>query len=107
MITKLVPILHPSLLRSCISSAHQEQLNAQASLAGASDTALRLIGTNSHLWQIKLNAHLFGEERVDAGFEEQRSTHYEAVGDMVVRFLAQEERHSALRPLSSAVRQGR
>jgi AcrR family transcriptional regulator len=25
--------------------------------------------------------------------------HYEAVGDMVVRFLAQEERHSALRPL--------
>jgi AcrR family transcriptional regulator len=26
-------------------------------------------------------------------------THYEAVGDMVVRFLAQEERHSALRPL--------
>jgi AcrR family transcriptional regulator len=27
--------------------------------------------------------------------------HYEAVGDMVVRFLAQEERHSALRPLLS------
>ncbi len=25
--------------------------------------------------------------------------HYEAVGDMVVRFLAQEERHAALRPL--------
>jgi AcrR family transcriptional regulator len=25
--------------------------------------------------------------------------HYEAVGDMVMRFLAQEERHSALRPL--------
>src|SRR5271156_3610243 len=25
--------------------------------------------------------------------------HYEAVGDMVVRFLAQEERHSALRPI--------
>ena len=25
--------------------------------------------------------------------------HYEAVGDMVVRFLAQEEQHSALRPL--------
>jgi AcrR family transcriptional regulator len=25
--------------------------------------------------------------------------HYESVGDMVVRFLAQEERHSALRPL--------
>lgn len=25
--------------------------------------------------------------------------HYEAVGDMLVRFLAQEERHSALRPL--------
>jgi hypothetical protein len=25
--------------------------------------------------------------------------HYEAVGDMVVRFLAQEERHSALRPV--------
>jgi AcrR family transcriptional regulator len=26
-------------------------------------------------------------------------SHYETVGDMVVRFLAQEERHSALRPL--------
>ena len=26
-------------------------------------------------------------------------THYEAAGDMVVRFLAQEERHAALRPL--------
>jgi hypothetical protein len=37
--------------------------------SGSPDTS-RLIGTNSHL-QNKPHAHLFGEERVDAGFKDQ------------------------------------
>jgi hypothetical protein len=34
-------------------------------------TRMRLIGTHSHLQANKLNAHLFGEERVDVVFEDQ------------------------------------
>ncbi len=70
-------------------------------------TVIRLFGGKDGLLEVVMD-HLRAEALPRTSMPPDHSeraaldaliAHYESVGDMVVRFLAQEERHSALRPL--------
>ena len=102
---RVVAAFHDLLLKRWIDEI---KLNDVAASAGTTrQTVIRLFGGKDGLLQavmgpirteavprISLPDDVSGRAALKALI-----AHYEAVGDMVIRFLAQEERHEALRPL--------
>jgi len=102
---RVVTAFHDLLLKRWIDEITLDEVAASAGTTR--QTVIRLFGGKDGLLEAVL-----GLIRAEAGPRvamsggvtrrsalEALATHYETVGDMVVRFLAQEERHAALRPL--------
>jgi AcrR family transcriptional regulator len=102
---RIVTAFHDLLLNRWIDEITLDEV---ATSAGTTrQTVIRLFGGKDGLLEavidlVRAQAVPRISMPVDVSGREALKTliaHYEAVGDMVVRFLAQEERHSALRPL--------
>jgi AcrR family transcriptional regulator len=102
---RVVGAFHDLLLRHWIDEI---TLDAVAASAGTTrQTVIRLFGGKDGLLEAVL-ARIRAEAVPRTSMPDHVSgraalkiliAHYEAAGDMVVRFLAQEERHAALRPI--------
>jgi AcrR family transcriptional regulator len=102
---RIVAAFHNLLLTRWIDEITLDEL--AVSVGTTRQTVIRLFGGKDGLLEVvmdlvraeavprtSMSADVSGRAALEALI-----AHYEAVGDMVVRFLAQEERHSALRPL--------
>jgi AcrR family transcriptional regulator len=102
---RIVAAFHNLLLKHWIAEITLDEV--AVSVGTTRQTVIRLFGGKDGLLEavmelvraeavprISMPADVSGRAAIEALI-----AHYEAVGDMVVRFLAQEERHSALRPL--------
>src|SRR5579863_3400153 len=102
---RIVEAFHRLLLRRWIDEITLDEVAASAGTTR--QTIIRLFGAKDGLLDAVMD--LVRAEAVprmstpaDVSVRAALETliaHYETVGDMIVRFLAQEERHSALRPL--------
>ena len=96
---------HGLVLKRWIDEITLDQVAAAAGTTR--QTVIRLFGGKDGLLEAVLDLlraeavprNSLGGDASGRAALEALLTHYEAVGDMVVRFLAQEERHSALGPL--------
>jgi AcrR family transcriptional regulator len=102
---RVVAAFHGLLLRSWIDEITLDEV---ATLAGTTrQSVVRLFGGKDGLLEAVISRiRAAAVPRVSMSHDVSRRaavkaliTHYEAVGDMVMRFLAQEEQHAALRPL--------
>jgi AcrR family transcriptional regulator len=102
---RIVAAFHNLLLKRWIDEITLDEVAVSAGTTR--QTVIRLFGTKDGLLDavmdlVRAEAVPRTSTPVDVSGRaalESLIAHYEAVGDMVVRFLAQEERHSALRPL--------
>jgi AcrR family transcriptional regulator len=102
---RIVAAFHNLLLKRWIDEITLDEVAASAGTTR--QTVIRLFGGKDGLLEAVIDlvrAEAVPRTSMPADVSaraalESLIAHYEAVGNMVVRFLAQEERHSALRPL--------
>jgi AcrR family transcriptional regulator len=102
---RIVAAFHKLLLRRWIDEITLDEV--AVSVGTTRQTVIRLFAGKDGLLEVvmdRLRAEAIPRTSMPADVSgrtalENLIAHYEAVGDMVVRFLAQEERHSALRSL--------